>query len=546
MSSRIAPLPTPKPNPPKSAATRKARPSAMTTALASVMTKAGALECSQDAQVLFPGEYSFVKRFRLRRLLAFLWRQGCLSTFIALLKQTRVFFCVDYLAQFVAKGQWTGALDYLVPRFLPPVPQQSTEGRLLVLFLSQHRAFHLDVTRRQLRVDMRPVWAKAAGIVRDLATRAPELKDRLLLPAAPMRSQNVLPIGFGFAPFHRRWHVKKHTRPKSSAIAKLYLHKRSSLPSSSHSNQELSPAELRAKALEWFRRIKRESVEPLVRLPKLNQGCALQSSVRKGTPFTGNVINPECSSVASTIDEGAPVAPVCHAMFGDGINLAKNSTISLMAKTGQEVCYTGSACQGSYLRKRPMTEHQEDYLDIKKQRTAGANDEASTPTPTLHIVEQDAGAAGHPKPNTTSINCIGAPDAPVCHAMFGVGINSAENSVIPLMAKTGGAAISQTMLGTMACPAENSEVISATNDGTGQEVCYTGSACQGSYPRKRPMAEQQEDYLDLKKQRTAGANGGEASTPTPHVTEGEKTLEQLDIRLTHLQTKISELLPVAK
>lgn len=94
--------------------------------------------------------------------------------------------------------------------------------------------------------------------------------------------------------------------------------------------------------------------------------------------------------------------------------------------------------------------------------------------------------------------------------MFGDVINSTENSGISSVAKTG-SAISQTMLGTMAWPAKNSEVISTANEGTSQEICCTESARQGSHPRKRPMTEQMEDYVATKKQLTTGANG-EAST----------------------------------
>ncbi|KAM0901449.1 hypothetical protein ACQ4PT_019991 [Festuca glaucescens] len=293
----------------------------MTKSRATLMTRAGVLESAQAVQVCVPGEYPFLRRFRLRRLIAFLWLQGCSSTFYAMLKQTNVYFCVHYLARLVCNGQWTVALDYIVPRFLRAVPQRrSMEANLLIKFLSQHRLFQLEVAR-QIRVDMRPVWAKAAGIVRDLANRTPEFRNRRLLPAGPMGQQNVLPIGFGFAPFRRRWHVKKH-RQQSSAVAKLYLDKRrSSLQlSSSNRNQKLSRAE--------------ESLEVLIRPPELNQGFALQSSVREGTPVTGNVINPECSSVPLTTDEGAPV---CHAMFVDGINSAENSAILSMTKTGELV-----------------------------------------------------------------------------------------------------------------------------------------------------------------------------------------------------------------
>jgi hypothetical protein len=46
------------------------------------------------------------------------------------------------------------------------------------------------------------MWARAAKIVRDLANRTPEFKDRLLLPDALMGPQNILPIGFRYARRH--------------------------------------------------------------------------------------------------------------------------------------------------------------------------------------------------------------------------------------------------------------------------------------------------------------------------------------------------------
>ncbi|XP_047081966.1 uncharacterized protein LOC124692608 [Lolium rigidum] len=133
------------------------------------------------------------------------------------------------------------------------------------------------------------MWAKAAKIVGDLANRTPELKDRLLLPDGLMGPHNVLPIGFGFAPFRRRRHINKCTRPTTKharqehnrRIAYIYLHKRTSMPSSSHCSQELSP-EIFAKARDdWFQTIFEECIKAATHL-ELNQGCVLQSSVREG------------------------------------------------------------------------------------------------------------------------------------------------------------------------------------------------------------------------------------------------------------------------
>lgn len=273
------------------------------------------------------------------------------------------------------------------------------------------------------------MWAIAAKIVRDLANRTPEFKDRLLPldglmgPQSIPPPQSILPIGFGFAPFRRRWHVKKCTRPTSKhahQIANFYFDKRKSLPFSSHCNQELSSEDVSKARDDWFMRIFEECIK-VATCPEINQWCALQAW--EGTPVRGNVINTGCSSVPLTTDAD---------IFGNVID-PKKSSIS-------------------------------------------------------------------------SVTVTGAPVAPVCYAKFDDVINSAEISGISSVAKTG-SATSQTMLGTMACPARDSEVISTTDAGTGQEICSTEGACQGSHPRKRSMAKHMEDYSAAKKQLTTGANG---------------------------------------
>ncbi|KAI5012135.1 hypothetical protein ZWY2020_024269 [Hordeum vulgare] len=220
-----------------------------------------AAECGQKLPLLVPGEYPCVRQFRYRRLLTFLWLHGYGSTFFA--TQTPTFAWSIWCASCVSQGQWTEALDYILPRFSPldPCSTPSLEASVLVKFLRAHRLFQAQVAR--FSRDWRPTWAKAAEIVRDMANRTPEFKHRLLLPDGLMGPQNILPIGFGFAPFRRRRHVKKCTRPpskharqeRSHRIANVYLDKRMSLPSSSHCSQEMSP-ETKAKARDdWFRRI---------------------------------------------------------------------------------------------------------------------------------------------------------------------------------------------------------------------------------------------------------------------------------------------------
>lgn len=186
-----------------------------------MMTRTRAVVCGQERRSFVPGEYPCVSGLRYRRLLNFLRLQGYGSTFVAMLKQTNAYFCVFHLARFVSQGQWTEALHYIFPRFLPlePCSPPSLEASVLVKFLLMHRLFELQVTSKISR-DWRPLWARAAKIVQDLAYRTPEFKGRLLLPGGLMDPQNVLPIGFGFAPFQRRRHVKKCTVLPASMHAK--------------------------------------------------------------------------------------------------------------------------------------------------------------------------------------------------------------------------------------------------------------------------------------------------------------------------------------
>lgn len=140
------------------------------------MMRTRMVECGQEQQLFDPGEYPCVRRFRYRRLLSFLWLQGYRFTFAAyaptailllcqcfdlhrllicgmrgcrMLKQTNSYFCVSHLAHLVSQGQWTEALDYIIPRFLPPVPcsPMSLQARVLVKFLRLQLLFELGVGR---------------------------------------------------------------------------------------------------------------------------------------------------------------------------------------------------------------------------------------------------------------------------------------------------------------------------------------------------------------------------------------------------------------
>lgn len=262
-----------------------------------MMTRTRAVVCGQELQLSVPGEYPCVRRFRYRRLLTFLRLQGYGSTFVTMLKQTNYYFCVFHLARLVSQGLWNEALDYIFPRFLPLEPSSppSLEASVLVKFLRVHLLFQLEVASK-ISQDWRPMWARAAKIVRDLANRTPEFKDRLLLPYGLMGPQNILPIGFSFAPFRQRRHAKKCTHPTSKhareehtrRLANIYFEKRMSLPSSRHCSQELSPESIAKARDDWFRRIFEQCIKAATCL-EINQGCALQSSPWEGSAISQTV-----------------------------------------------------------------------------------------------------------------------------------------------------------------------------------------------------------------------------------------------------------------
>ncbi|KAF8651187.1 hypothetical protein HU200_063427 [Digitaria exilis] len=79
-------------------------------------------------------DYLCVRRFRLRRLLAFLWSHSYNGAFESLSKETRVLFRVEHLQHLVRLGLWSDAMGYVfrfVPAFDLPVG-----GQFLVTFIN--------------------------------------------------------------------------------------------------------------------------------------------------------------------------------------------------------------------------------------------------------------------------------------------------------------------------------------------------------------------------------------------------------------------------
>ncbi|CAM0902805.1 unnamed protein product [Alopecurus aequalis] len=216
-------------------------------------------------------EYPCVPRLRRRRLLAFLSRHGFSSTFEAFARETIVFFSIEHLHRLVCQGQWDDAINY-VSRFVPSLHMLGSEGIVFFNFLQVHKTLQsiaagepngavmaeererylkkfpnsdpgtVKLTRvlltmlrcKHLRaaMDWSCVRFKAAEIAKDLITKTPEFNDLLrLLPNCREKPHNILPIG---SCSHRRRQMKERGRTSASDIAKFYLQKKRSLPSSIH------------------------------------------------------------------------------------------------------------------------------------------------------------------------------------------------------------------------------------------------------------------------------------------------------------------------
>uniref|UniRef100_A0ACD5ZKG4 Uncharacterized protein n=1 Tax=Avena sativa TaxID=4498 RepID=A0ACD5ZKG4_AVESA len=249
-------------------------------------------------EIIGPVDYGCVRRLRHRRLVTYLWLNGFSDTFRGLLNETDSFMSAIHLSRLVEQGLWGDAIAYL-SRFLgPPVAPQSDEAKVLHYFLRHHKAFHgmvtgehdqdverlyqtykqyprhdgtvsLDALRMrsitttllysdQIRasLDWERVRLKASDIVEDLANKAPELTNLVVLPGGSMFPHDVLPIGFGF---RRRRHVKRRFRPRPKTLARVYL-KRKRMISSSAQHYELNRG-LTDKTRKWLADIIDESLQ---------------------------------------------------------------------------------------------------------------------------------------------------------------------------------------------------------------------------------------------------------------------------------------------
>ncbi|CAM0902881.1 unnamed protein product [Alopecurus aequalis] len=215
-------------------------------------------------------EFPCVSRFRQRRLISFLSQHKFYRTLDVFVTQTDVFMCMKHLNNLVQEGSWGDAIDYL-SRFMPSDSDRrlGIHGRALFHFLRVHKAIDDSHAITRLRaifssllcskkfraaLDLKRVRLEASMTVIELIYKTPELKDHMSPFRGPTEPQKVLPMGFGYASFRPRHHMKKRRGPApASVVAGLYLQKKKMLPSlaSCAHSQGLSRETL-IKAKEWL------------------------------------------------------------------------------------------------------------------------------------------------------------------------------------------------------------------------------------------------------------------------------------------------------
>uniref|UniRef100_A0A0D9X8J9 CTLH domain-containing protein n=1 Tax=Leersia perrieri TaxID=77586 RepID=A0A0D9X8J9_9ORYZ len=186
-------------------------------------------------------EYGCLRRFRRRRLLAFLRHSNLPATFDAQKCETRVFLDVRFLQRLVANGRWKDARGYL-NSFLPRQDDDdqilSEEADTVLEFITRFDIFDdlaqgklggvdaADDLERQIEAipsamadDARytegplevffhtcvlliggKLWLKAAKVVKELVAQIAEFKHLLLLPRCSINPCYTIPFGFGRQP----------------------------------------------------------------------------------------------------------------------------------------------------------------------------------------------------------------------------------------------------------------------------------------------------------------------------------------------------------
>ncbi|KQJ84580.1 uncharacterized protein LOC100833242 isoform X2 [Brachypodium distachyon] len=357
-----------------------------------------------------PEEYPCVRRYRHRRLVAFLLLNGFRNTFTSLIQETDVFMSVMHLQLLVEQGLWGDALGYLL-RFLQPTTcRQSQEALLLLHFVHMHQnlanidagnkddsavrqfterykhyASHASTVchgavrihsivlsilhSEELRasLDWKLVRCKAAVIVDELAYKVPELKHLVLMPAGRLIPQYVLPLGFGLASFRPRRRVKKQQWRSASALAKHYREYKLRMPSSSH--QELHHG-LSSKARSRLADLLDESLKA-GRRAELRQRHPLQVTAMESPPFNqatfGILTRPATTSGISSAMNAGTAALQTSSAKTSGIASVTNADTDYLTREGS---YTESACQGSVSRedqRRARIAFVKKFLNTKRQ-----------------------------------------------------------------------------------------------------------------------------------------------------------------------------------
>ncbi|XP_037487051.1 uncharacterized protein LOC119365510 isoform X2 [Triticum dicoccoides] len=332
-------------------------------------------------------EFPCVSRFRQRRLISFLGHHNFYRTVDVLVTQTDVFLCLKHLAELVDAGSWDKAIDYL-SRFLPSDGPLGVHGRALFHYLRVHKAIDdvlagapearsvttaldqciirhptkshaltrlraifsslLCSKRYRAVLDIGRVRHKAKLTIVDLVCKTPELKDHMRHARGPMEPQNVLPIGFGYACFRPRRHVKKRGgRVSASVLGRLYLEKKKkmlpSLTSDDHS-QGLTRESL-IKAKEWLVDLVEISLETgKMSEAELTQSASNKALFRKAKEwmvyFTEECLKawPDASQddlpqlFCKDGDPDGTVSHYSHTVPGSLTSLAENSAFASVKK----------------------------------------------------------------------------------------------------------------------------------------------------------------------------------------------------------------------
>ncbi|KAK3157870.1 hypothetical protein QOZ80_2AG0129400 [Eleusine coracana subsp. coracana] len=214
-------------------------------------------------------EYPCTRRLRLRRLLAYLRGYSHWGAYDAVNRATREIFHVSHLVNHVKAGQWGEALTYVLG-FVNLYTSGHEAGSLLrfiddfkaicsfadggTLGASYLRSWFLQIYNQPVLskypyfatlvadflfnrpdharafLDWQLVRNKAAAIVKEMASKTPELKDKLHLPRGRNSLYYVVNVGSSFRP---RRPIKKLGRKQSTDdLAQFYLQAKKRLPSS--------------------------------------------------------------------------------------------------------------------------------------------------------------------------------------------------------------------------------------------------------------------------------------------------------------------------